>query len=104
MRATYTTIILIVFVLAGAFFYLPQMASANDLEDKISTYTDDPISADHNLGENVNVKAKKLAAKSKAKKIGGETNKKGGDTNTNSVVLGAGSNIHGDIIILPPDK
>lgn len=104
MKAIYTTIILIIFVLAGAFFNLQQAAYANDLEDKISSYTDDPISADHNLGENVNVKQKKLAAKAKAKKIGGETNKKDGDTNVNSVVLGAGTNVKGDIIILPPDK
>lgn len=77
-------------------------SSADDLNDNISSYTDDSIAADNNLGgEGINVKFKVLDAKSKAKvKETSKTKDDNKNTNINSVVMGAGSNVKGDIIII----
>lgn len=102
----------------GLAFSAPFPASADDLDDKISTYTDDSVAADHNLGgEGINIKYKKLDAKSRAKVRENASKKKGdgssdksgkknkqGSGNMNSVVMGAGSNIKGDIIIIDESK
>lgn len=91
---------------------------ADDLEDKIGKYTDDDIQADHTMDEGTpNVKFIKMNAKSKAKvrqkaagknktdqSKNGKTSSKSKDANMNSVVLGAGSNIKGDIIIIDESK
>jgi len=86
-------IIIIPFMLAG-------YSRSDDLDDGISTATDDNVSADDEIGKkdnNVNfiVIEAMAAAKMKAKK-GDEAAKKGGgdisgDKNENSVVVGAGS-------------
>lgn len=95
---------------------------ADDLEDKIGQYTDDDIQADHTMGEGTpNVKFIKQNAKSKAKvrQKAAQRNhqanteasdKKKHQTNTeasgnmNSVVLGPGGSVKGDIIIIDESK
>ncbi len=100
-----TTFTFILFVLC-----LSVPAGADDLEDKISTYTEDPISADSNMGDfGVNTTFKKMDAKSKAKvreRTADKDQKKQtkSSTNMNSVELGAGSVIKGDVIIIDQSK
>lgn len=84
---------------------------ANDLEDKVGSYTEDGISEYHNMGEpSLNVKSKVLKAKSSAKvkekssQKGGISKKKTDSVNMNSVVLGAGGTVKGDIIIIDQSK
>jgi hypothetical protein len=85
---------------------------AGDLDDGISKFTDDSIAADDELGKpSKNIKYIIENAKSKAKvsekssgKGSTKTGKNSGDSNENSVVMGAGSNVHGDIIIIAPDE
>jgi len=85
---------------------------AGDLDDGISKYTDDSIAADDELGKpSKNIKYIIEKAKSQAKvsekssgKGNTKTGKNSGDSNENSVVMGAGSNVHGDIIIIAPDE
>ncbi len=87
-------------------------ALAGDLDDGISKYTDDSIAADDELGKpSKNIKYIIEKAKSQAKvsekssgKGNTKTGKNSGDSNENSVVMGAGSNVHGDIIIIAPDE
>ncbi len=87
------------FMLSGSVVY------AGDLDDGISKYSDDSISANDNLGDpDKNVKYIIMRAKSQA----AMGNKKGqgatGDGNMNSVVMGAGSNVKGDIYIIDQSK
>jgi len=92
---------------------------ANDLDDKIGKYTDDDIQSEHQMGEfNPNVTFKKMDAKSKAKvrekantrnnpdgsTSSSSSSSKSKDANMNSVVLGPGSNVRGDIIIIDESK
>lgn len=118
MRRIYpcaTIFILILFIV----FSLSTPSIAGDLDDKIGKYTDDDIQSDHEMGEfNPNIKFKKLDAKSKAKvrqkrgdqgKDSGSSSKSGsGKTdasgNMNSVVLGPGGSVKGDIIIIDESK
>ena len=89
----------------------PKAAKASDLDDGISKYTDDSVAADDELGKpgkNIKyiIEKSKSQAKVSEKKSGKGSTKTGkttGDTNENSVVMGAGSNVHGDIIIIAPD-
>ncbi|MBI5892527.1 MAG: hypothetical protein HZB79_02565 [Deltaproteobacteria bacterium] len=98
---------------------LSTLAIAGDLDDKIGKYTDDDIQSDHEMGEfNPNIKFKKMDAKSKAKvrqkkgdksKDGSSSSKSGsGKTdasgNMNSVVLGPGGSVKGDIIIIDESR
>ncbi|MDP2682862.1 MAG: hypothetical protein Q8P28_08680 [Deltaproteobacteria bacterium] len=103
--------ILILFIV----FSLSTPSIAGDLDDKIGKYTDDDIQSDHEMGEfNPNIKFKKLDAKSKAKvrqkkddknNDGGSDKKnKSGSGNMNSVVMGAGGTVKGDIIIIDESK
>lgn len=79
----------------------PFHALANDdLEDKISKSTDESIDKDDELGQkDYNINYLKMKAKSSA---GGQGTS--GDANMNSVVLGAGSNVSGDIIIIDESR
>jgi hypothetical protein len=82
----------------------PEQVTANDdLEDKISKATDESIDKDDELGQkDHNIKFLKMKAKSG--KSSGTVQGKSGDANMNSVVMGAGSNVRGDIIIIDESK
>jgi hypothetical protein len=87
------------------------MAWAGDLDDGISTYTDESVSKDDEVFKNEkNIKYTIEKAKSKASKnkntgsdsgTGVATNDGG---NMNSVLLGPGSKINGDVIIIDQSK
>jgi hypothetical protein len=85
---------------------------ADDFDDGISKATDDAISGDDELGKaSKNIKFIIEKSKSQAKVAekgsggsGGKSTTKTGDSNENSVVMGAGSNIRGDIIIIDQGK
>ncbi|MEK7842032.1 MAG: hypothetical protein AAB197_05095 [Deltaproteobacteria bacterium] len=109
----------IIFVLIFIVCSLSTPSIAGDLDDKIGKYTDDDIQSDHEMGEfNPNIKFKKMDAKSKAKvrqkkgdqsKDGNSSSKSGsGKTdasgNMNSVVLGPGGSVKGDIIIIDESR
>ncbi|GEM_PF-633650 len=120
MRKIYpcaTIFILILFVV----FSLSTPSIAGDLDDKIGKYTDDDIQSDHEMGEiSPNIKFKKMDAKSKAKvrqkkKKGDQSNdsssssksgsgKTDASGNMNSVVLGPGGSVKGDIIIIDESR
>lgn len=86
------------------------MGSAGDLDDGISKYNEDGISSYDDLGSaDKNINYIKLNAKSRAKVrakadpnsvLTGQT----GGGNMNSVVMGAGSNVRGDIYIIDESK
>ena len=87
------------------------VAWAGDLDDGISKYSEDSIDGYHELGNpDKNIKFKKLDAKSRAKvrqKAGGDGTTTGtgsGSGNMNSVVLGPGGVVKGDIIIIDESK
>ncbi len=82
----------------------------NDLNDGISSYKEDPIRKYDDLGKkDWNVTYIKMNAKSKSmvnQKSGKEVVSAGKDKNAsmNSVVMGAGSTVRGDIIIIDDSK
>ncbi|MFH0781698.1 MAG: hypothetical protein V2B20_07055 [Pseudomonadota bacterium] len=84
------------------------MARGSDLDDGISKFTDDGIEKDDELGKpDINIKFIVMNAKSKAMVKKGDKDKVGsndGSANMNSVVLGAGSNVKGDIYIIDQSK
>jgi len=85
------------------------IALADDLDDGISKFTDDGVSKYDELGKSdQNIKFIVMNAKSKAAMLKGNKDKQGqqgsGDANMNSVVLGAGSKVKGDIIIIDQSK
>jgi len=92
--------------------FVPHTVWSNDLDDGISGYTDDSIKKWDNLGKkDRNVTFIKMNAKSKAmvqKKSGESLQDSGGSSsgaaNMNSVVMGAGSTVRGDIIIIDDSK
>lgn len=82
---------------------------ASDIDtDGISRYKDDPISKHSELGDpEPNVNFIILNAKSKAKVLsrkGEQAAKGGGSANLNSVILGAGGTILGDVIIIDESR
>lgn len=85
---------------------------ADDFDDGISKATDDGIAADDELGKaSKNIKFIIETAKSQSKiaeksagKSNSKTGKTTGDNNQNSVVMGAGSNVRGDIYIIDEGK
>lgn len=96
-------------IIAGS----PIMVAAGDLDDGISKYTDDGIASYDELGKaDKNIKFIVMTAKAKAatrqKQNGGDgsdfSTSDGGDANMNSVVMGPGSNVRGDIIIIDQSK
>ena len=118
MRRIYPCAIIFILILFIV-FSLSTPSIAGDLDDKIGKYTDDDIQSDHEMGEfNPNIKFKKMDAKSKAKvrqkkgdqsKDNSSSSKSGsGKTdasgNMNSVVLGPGGSVKGDIIIIDESK
>lgn len=104
------TIIMVSLILLSGF----GIAMAGDLDDGISKFTDDGMSSYDDLGkEDKNIKFIIMNSKSQAavskKSAGGDDASKsgsggGGDNNMNSVVMGAGSTIHGDVIIIDDSK
>ena len=98
-------------VVAG-FLLTSGAATAGDLDDGISKYTEDSVSKYDELGKpDKNITFKKLDAKSRAKvreKAGianGTASGTGsGSGNMNSVVLGAGGVVKGDIIIIDESR
>lgn len=105
----------------GIIFSFPVLSGADDLDDNIGAYTDGSIQADNTMGEpSPNIKFIKMNAKSKTKvrqkaeekkakesadeKTSGKSKKSDGSASMNSVVMGAGSNIKGDIIIIDESK
>lgn len=87
----------------------PLTALAGDLDDGISKSTDDSITKDDELGQiDKNIKFIKIQAKSKAGTTAGDskgvvTGSSGGG-NMNSVLVGPGTNIRGDIIIIDESR
>lgn len=94
------------------FFSFQSNLRADDFDDGISKSTDEPIAADDELGKaSKNIKFIIEKSKSQAKvaekgsgKGSTKTGKTTGDNNQNSVVMGAGSNVRGDIIIIDQGK
>ncbi|MEA2085344.1 MAG: hypothetical protein U9O82_14115 [Thermodesulfobacteriota bacterium] len=89
--------------------FFPGNCPAGDLDDGISKFTDESIEKDYDLGNpDKNIKFIIMKAKSQAamgeKKGDDATQGATGSGNMNSVVLGPGSNIKGDIIILDQSK
>jgi len=103
---------LLFFVFLAVSLGIGSSGSAGDLDDGISKYTDDGIAKWDELGKaDKNIKFIVLNAQSKAnmRKKGalnesGGTSSSGGDANMNSVIMGAGSTIKGDIIIIDQSK
>ncbi len=104
---------IISFTLLAVFLILGHtIVFAGDLDDGISKFSDDSISSYDNMGKaDKNIKFIIMNSKSRAKvaeKAGGggstTTGKTTGDNNRNSVVMGAGSKILGDVIIVDESK
>lgn len=92
-------------------FFLPNpnVIRASDLDDGISKSLDDSISKDDELGQkdrNINfIKSKaKSNAAVRAKNGTDQQGGKSGDGNMNSVVLGPGGNVRGDVIIIDQSR
>ena len=79
-----------------------------DLDDGISKFTEDNIEKEDELGKpDQNIKFIVMNAKSKASTIKGnkdDVSGKTGGSNMNSVVMGAGSKVKGDIYIIDQSK
>jgi hypothetical protein len=74
---------------------------AGDLDDGISKYNEDGINKWEEMGKpEKNTKFIIMKSKSAAGKSGGAITGQTGGTNMNSVVMGAGSNVKGDVIII----
>nr|MBF0221985.1 hypothetical protein [Desulfobulbaceae bacterium] len=95
--------ILTPFIAACFMLSLSPLASlAGDLDDGISKYTDDSVEATDKLGDpDKNIKY--IITKAKSQAAAGESGAEGGG-NMNSVVVGPGTNIRGDVIILDQSK
>jgi len=101
-----------VFILMSFFSFFAvsnfDIAQGSDLDDGISKFTDDGIEKDDEMGKpDQNIKFIVMNAKSKAMTKKGDKDKVGqnsGDANMNSVVLGAGSKVKGDIYIIDQSK
>jgi len=97
-------------VMCAGFCICAGIALADDLDDGISKFTDDGVSKYDELGKSdQNIKFIVMNAKSKAAMLKGNKDKQGqqgssGDANLNSVILGAGSKVKGDIIIIDQSK
>lgn len=81
---------------------------ASDLDDGISKFTDDGMDKEDELGKpDVNIKFIVMNAKAKAATRKGDKDQIGQDSGPatmNSVVLGAGSKVKGDIYIIDQSK
>lgn len=106
---TLTRLFLLPSVCLAVFSFFPTSSPAGDLDDGISKFTDESISKDDDLGNpEKNIKFIVMKAKSQAamgaKKGDDATQGATGSGNMNSVILGPGSNIKGDIIIIDESK
>jgi hypothetical protein len=105
MKKIIYLVLVSVFLISGN-----NLVFAGDLDDGISKFTDGSISSYDDLGKaDKNIKFIIMNSKSRAKvaeKAGGSTTtgKTTGDNNRNSVVMGAGSKILGDVIIVDESK
>ena len=107
MKTLIYLVLVSVFLISGS-----NLVFAGDLDDGISKFTDCSISSYDELGKaDKNIKFIIMNSKSRAKvaeKAGGggstTTGKTTGDNNRNSVVMGAGSKILGDVIIVDESK
>ena len=105
------TIVFLV-LLTGFLVFANNSVFAGDLDDGISKFSDDSISSYDDMGKtDKNIKFIIMNSKSRAKvaeKAGGAgsttTGSTTGDNNRNSVVMGAGSTILGDVIIVDESK
>jgi len=106
------TSVLIIISLAVFSLLLSPCVYAGDLDDKIGNYTDDPIEGNNKLGgDGINIKYTIMKAKSQAKVTensatnnGTKDGSKSSSSNINSVEMGAGSKVRGDIIIIDQSK
>lgn len=84
------------------------LSFASDLDDGISKFTDDGMDKEDEMGKpDVNIKFIVMNAKAKAATRKGDKDKIGqdqGPATMNSVVLGAGSKVKGDIYIIDQSK
>jgi len=98
----------VVFLMSFFSFIAISMAQASDLDDGISKFTDDGIEKDDEMGKpDINIKFIVMNAKAKAMTKKGDKDKVGSDSggsNMNSVILGAGSKVKGDIYIIDQSK
>jgi hypothetical protein len=98
----------VLFLMSFFLFIAINMAQASDLDDGISKFTDDGIEKDDEMGKpDINIKFIVMNAKAKAMTKKGDKDKVGSDSgssNMNSVVLGAGSKVKGDIYIIDQSK
>lgn len=90
---------------------MPTSVHADDLDDGISKATDEAITKEEELGQiDKNINFIKLNAKSQAKVrskdgTGGvDPNSASGSGNMNSVLLGPGGTVRGDIIIIDESR
>ncbi|MBU0480506.1 MAG: hypothetical protein KKG47_05340 [Proteobacteria bacterium] len=92
------------------------VAMADDLDDGISKSTDDGIASYDDMGKGdknikfiiMNSKSQAAVAQHSAQRGASSSSSSSssgsGDNNMNSVVMGAGSTIHGDVIIIDESK
>lgn len=105
-------VIFYLFSIVTSIFLVGSVVQASDLDDGISKHLDDSVSKDDELGQkDRNINYIKLKAKSDAtvrSQKGMEQGKSAGSTpgsgNMNSVVLGPGGNVRGDIIIIDQSR
>ena len=98
-KTTYLAITLWSVVLIGA---TPLSSFGGDLDDGISKFTDESIAKDDELGQpDKNIKY--IITKAKSQAAAGQSSSDGSG-NMNSVVVGPGSNVRGDVIILDQSK
>ena len=109
---SYKRLAIVMCVTLGCFLNVG-IGLGNDLDDGISTYKEDSISSYDNLGNpEKNVNFLKMDAKSRAKvRARGQgsesacgTEDQAGSGNMNSVVMGAGGTVKGDIYIIDESK
>lgn len=99
---------IVIFIILASVMSAGVCLAGGDLDDGISSYTEDGINQYDNLGEtDPNIKYIILKAKTKASMQNEDGSGSDGQTdsaNINSVVLGAGGTVHGDIIIIDQSK
>ncbi|MBN2643922.1 MAG: hypothetical protein JXR59_00425 [Desulfuromonadaceae bacterium] len=105
-----TSFVLVLTVVVLVILSVPSFVFADDLDDGISKFTDDGVSKWDEIGKNDrNVKFTILKAKSAAavrSKNGTNTSAQGTDSTgaINSVLLGPGGTVRGDIIIIDESR
>ncbi|MDD3325018.1 MAG: hypothetical protein PHN38_07885 [Sulfurospirillaceae bacterium] len=88
-----------------AFVLSATFCVAGDLDDGIGKFDADPISADDQVFQGQkNISYIKMKSKSSAGVSGKSGGTSSGGNSMNSVILGAGTNVKGDIIIIDQSK